>query len=108
VYAVAHYLPFFLVQGQFAIPLLSDPFGRQWDLLGTFDFRPNLDVLSPNATWYVQVAALIAGHVVALVVAHDRAVAVTRSARTATRTQYAMLTLMVVYTVGGMWLLTLG
>jgi hypothetical protein len=108
VYAVAHYLLFFLVQGQFAIPLLSDPFGRGWDLIGTHDFQPKLDVLSPNATWYIQVAALVVGHVLALVVAHDRAVAVARSPRTATRTQYAMLALMVVYTVGGMWLLTLG
>ena len=108
VYAVAHYLLFFLVQGQFAIPLLSDPFGRGWDLLGTHDFQPKLDVLSPNATWYIQVAALIVGHVLGLVVAHDRAVAVAGSPRTATQTQYAMLALMVVYTVGGMWLLTLG
>lgn len=108
VYAVAHYLLFFLVQGQFAIPLLSDPFGRGWDLLGTHDFQPKLDVLSPNTTWYIQVAALVVGHVFGLVVAHDRAVAVARSPRTATRTQYAMLALMVAYTVGGMWLLTLG
>ncbi|MDQ5821318.1 MAG: fenitrothion hydrolase [Actinomycetota bacterium] len=107
VYAVAHYLTFFVIQGQFAIPLLSDPFGRGWDLLGTSDFRPKLDVFTPNQTWYIQVGVLVAGHVVALVVAHDRAVALVRSAATAARSQYAMLALMVFYTVGGMWLLSL-
>ena len=34
VYEVAHYFSLFLTQGQFALPLLSDPFGRGWDVLG--------------------------------------------------------------------------
>jgi hypothetical protein len=108
VYAVAHYFSYLVVQGQFAIPLLSDPFGLGWDAIGTADFRPRLDVLSPNTTWYVQVSALVAGHVAALVIAHDRALMLAGSTRTAARTQYAMLTLMVMYTVGGMWLLSIG
>jgi hypothetical protein len=107
VYALAHYLTYLLVQGQFALPLLSDPFGRGWDLLGTADFDPYLDVLTPNQTWYTQVIALVIGHVVGLVVAHDRAVALVSPAQRAVRTQYAMLALMVLYTVGGMWLLSL-
>ena len=40
VYVVAHYVTTFLVQGQFAIPLLSDPLGRGWDLFGTARRRP--------------------------------------------------------------------
>ncbi len=107
VYAFAHYLTYLLVQGQFALPRLSDPYGRGWDLLGAADFQPKLDVLSPNQTWYTQVIALVIGHVVALVVAHDRAVALVSPAQRAMRTQYAMLALMVLYTVGGMWLLSL-
>ena len=63
VYIVAHYVTTFINQGQFAIPLLSDPLGRGWDLLGPIDYLPAVSVLSPNQTWYVQVAALIAGHV---------------------------------------------
>ena len=108
VYAVAHYFSLFIVQSQFAIPLLSDPLGRGWDLIGTADFQPELAALSPNTTWYVQVAALVLGHVAGLVVAHDRAVAVVKSPRTAVATQYPMLALMVLYTVGGLWLLSLG
>ncbi len=107
VYVLAHYLTYLLIQGQFAIPLLSDPFGKGWDLLGTTGFVPKLDVLSPNQTWYTQVAALVVGHVLGLVVAHDRAVALVSSPKLAARTQLAMLALMVFYTVGGMWLLSL-
>ena len=33
VYALAHYFSLFVTQGQYVWPLLSDPFGRGWDLL---------------------------------------------------------------------------
>jgi hypothetical protein len=107
-YALAHYISLLINQGQFAIPLASDPFGKGWDLLGTADFAPNLTALTPNMIWYTQVAVLVLGHVLGLVLAHDRAVALFSSARTAVRTQYAFLVLMVLYTVGGLWLLSQG
>jgi hypothetical protein len=107
-YAVAHYFSSLVNQGQFAIPLASDPFGRGWDVLGTADFAPNVTALTPNTIWYTQVAVLVVGHVLGLVLAHDRAVALFTSARTAVRTQYAFLVLMVLYTVGGLWLLSQG
>ena len=105
VYAVAHYFTLLLVQGQFTIPLASDPFGFGWDVLGTYSFQPNLAPLAPNAVWYVQVGALVAGHVAGLAVAHDRAIGILPP-RAALRSQYAMLVLMVLYTVGGLWLLS--
>jgi hypothetical protein len=108
VYLVAHYVSLFLVQGQFAIPLLSDPLGRGWDLFGTADVIPDLTVISPNTTWYVQVGALVAGHVAGLAVAHDRAVTIFADKRDALRSQYALLLLMVLYTVGGLWVLSRG
>jgi hypothetical protein len=107
VYALSHYLSLLLVSGQFVIPLLSDPYTLGWNLLGTAGFQPNLTFLKPNVTWYAQVTVLVVGHVLGLIVAHDRAVALSPSPRVALRTQYAMLTLMVLYTVGGMWLLSL-
>jgi hypothetical protein len=105
-YVVAHYFSLFVLQGQFAIPLASDPFGKDWNLFGTDGFRPNLALLSPNLVWYVQVGALVVGHVCGLMLAHDRAVALFRSGPTAVRTQYAMLVLMIGYTVTGMWILS--
>jgi hypothetical protein len=107
-YLVAHYFTLFLIQGQFIITLISDPFGRGWDLLGTADFAPNLAIVSPETVWYVQVAALVVGHVAGLAIAHDRAVVVFPSRRTALEAQLPMLALMVLYTLGGMWLLTRG
>jgi hypothetical protein len=106
VYVLAHYFSLLILQGQYLIPLVSDPFGRGWDLLGTAGFRPNLAVLTPNVVWYAQVAALVAGHVAGLALAHDRAVGLFRTPGYATRSQYAMLVLMVLYTVGGLRLLS--
>ena len=105
VYAVSHYFSLLVIQGQFALPLASDPLGRGWDLFGTADFRPNLTPLAPNTVWYVQVGTLVAGHVAGLVLAHDRALTLLGSTRQALRTQYPLLALMVAYTVGGLWLL---
>ena len=107
VYAVSHYFTFLVVQGQYAITLASDPFGYGWDLFGTIDYAPNIAPFSPNTVWYVQVGSLVAGHVAGLAVAHDRAVSILPE-RDALRSQYAMLALMVLYTIGGLWLLSQG
>jgi hypothetical protein len=106
VYAVAHYFTYLVIEAQNALRLASDPFGYGWDLFGTVDFTPGIEPFSPNTVWYVQIGVLVAGHVAGLAVAHDRAVGVA-SERDALRSQYAMLALMVLYTLGGMWLLSL-
>ncbi len=105
-YAVAHYFTLLVDQGQAAIVIASDPFGKGWDLFGTADFSPAVNVFSPNTIWYVQVGVLVAGHVLGLVVAHDRAISLFSSPKAAVRTQYAMLALMVLYTCTGLWLLS--
>jgi hypothetical protein len=107
-YAVSHYFTLLLVQGQFAIALASDPLGRGWDLFGTSDFQPNIAPFAPNTVWYIQVAALVGGHVLGLALAHDRALSVTSSPERAVRAQLPMLALMVLYTVAGLWLLAEG
>jgi hypothetical protein len=107
-YLVAHYFSLFVIQGQFIVTIASDPFGRGWDLFGTRDFAPNLTIVSPATVWYVQVVALVVGHVAGLAIAHDRAVALFEDRRAALRSQYPMLALMVLYTVGGLWVLSRG
>ena len=107
-YAVAHYFSLFFYEAQSTVALASDPFGWGWDLFGTADDQPNFGALGANLIWYVQVGALVVGHVTGLVLAHDRAVSVMASARLAVATQYPMLVLMVLYTVGGLWLLSSG
>jgi hypothetical protein len=107
-YTVAHYFSLFVIYTQFMVPLLSDPLGRGWDLFGTADFTPNVTLLSPEVVWYVQVGALVVGHVAGLAIAHDRAVALFPRREDALRSQYPMLALMVLFTVGGLWLLSRG
>jgi hypothetical protein len=108
VYVIAHYFSLLIYQGEVGVRLLSDPWGRGWDLFGTHDFQPNFTFLTPHTIWYVQVVALIVGHVAGLAVAHDRAVGLFRTPRMALWTQYPMLVLMVLYTVGGLWVLSQG
>jgi hypothetical protein len=103
-YAVAHYFSLLVLEGQGAIALVSDPFGRGWDLFGTADRSIDYTVVSPNAIAYVQVATIVAGHVAGVVLAHDRALALFPKA-TATRSQYPLLAAMVAFTVGGLGLL---
>ena len=107
-YMVAHYFTLAIIQGQFIIPLISDPFGRGWDLFGTVGFAPNLAIVTYETVWYVQVGALVIGHVAGLAIAHDRAVVVFHDRRTSLEAQLPMLGLMVLYTLMGMWLLTRG
>jgi hypothetical protein len=104
-YAVAHYFSLLVLEGQLLFPLLSDPFGQGWNLLGTADWQPNLAALSPNVVWYVQVGAIVAGHIAGVVLAHDRAIADFPEG-VAMRTQYALLAIMVMLTIGGLVLLS--
>jgi hypothetical protein len=108
VYEVAHYFSLAVLQGQFLAPLASDPLGRGWDLFGTADVRPDQGLLTANLVWYVQAIALIVGHIVGLAVAHDRALVLFERRRDIVCSQLALLALMVLYTVGGLWLLSQG
>jgi hypothetical protein len=105
VYVVAHYLTFLLFEGQATFYLASDPFGEGWDIFGTADRAIDYTYLSQNATWYVQVAVVVIGHVAALTLAHDRALALYRETRLAVRSQYWMLAVMVGFTSLALWLL---
>jgi hypothetical protein len=106
-YAIAHYFSLLVFQGQALIYLASDPLGTGANLLGTANTQVDYTLISPTGIWYVQVAALIAGHVAGLVLAHDRALAVFGGdRRAAVRSQYWMLTVMVGFTCLGLWLLS--
>lgn len=106
-YLVAHYfsLVVFQEQAQFSY-LLSDPLGTGSNLFGTASSGIDYTILSANAVWYVQVAALVAGHVTGLTLAHDKAVAIYGDPKLATRSQYWMLSVMVAFTCFGLFLLS--
>jgi hypothetical protein len=105
-YALAHYFSLLVFQGQAGGYLISDPLGHGSDLFGTADIKINYNLVSTNAIWYVQVGALVCGHVAGLVLAHDRAVAMYQKVQDATRSQYWMLVVMVGFTSLGLWLLS--
>ncbi|MDQ3726417.1 MAG: fenitrothion hydrolase, partial [Actinomycetota bacterium] len=99
-YLVAHYFSLFVFQEQAQFGyLLSDPLGTgTTDLFGTADSGIDFTVLSANAIWYVQVVSLVVGHVIGLMLAHDRALAYWPDYRRATASQYWMLAVMVAFT----------
>jgi hypothetical protein len=107
-YLAAHYFSSFVFQEQAQFTyLLSDPLGTTTtDLFGTASGGIDFKVLSANEIWYVQVGTLVAGHVVALVLAHDRAIACWGDYRQAARSQYWMLAVMVAFTCFGLYLLS--
>jgi len=109
-YLVAHYFSLFVFQEQAQFTyLLSDPLGTATtDLFGTASAGVDYNVLSANAIWYVQVAALVIGHVAGLTLAHDRATAYWGDYRQAARSQYWMLAVMVSFTCFGLYLLSVG
>ena len=105
VYVVAHYLTFFLFEGQAIFALASDPLGEGWDLFGTASSAIDFGLISQNQTWYLQVGFVVAGHVAALILAHERALVLYNQATLAVRSQYWMLAIMVGFTTLALWLL---
>ncbi|CAN5586919.1 hypothetical protein BH20ACT15_BH20ACT15_09930 [soil metagenome] len=106
-YLVAHYFSLFIFQEQAQFTyLLSDPLGDGSNLFGTADTGINYGLIDANGVWYVQVGTLIAGHVTALALAHDRAIAIWEDSTLATRSQLWMLGVMVGFTTLGLGLLS--
>jgi hypothetical protein len=105
VYVAAHYLTFLIFEGQAVRYTAADPFGAGWDLFGWASAGINYGVISQNAAWYLQVGLVVAGHVAALVLAHDRALSLYGQPRLAVRSQYWMLGIMIGFTTLALWLL---
>jgi hypothetical protein len=105
-YLVAHYFSLLAYNGQDLWRLASDPLGNGHDYLGGADNQIDYSIVTATAIWYVQIGALVAGHVAALTLAHDRALVVYGDARAAARSQVVMLVLMVCFTLLGLWLLS--
>jgi hypothetical protein len=105
-YVLAHYFSLLIWQSQAMVYLASDPLGNGADIFGTSGYQIDYHVISYAAIWYVQVAALLSGHVAGLALAHDRALVMYRDPEEAVRSQYWMLAVMVAFTSFGLWLLS--
>ncbi|MEO8696526.1 MAG: hypothetical protein ABI658_23645 [Acidimicrobiales bacterium] len=103
-YEFAHYFTFLLYEGQDIFRLMSNPFGRNWDLFGTVDYVINFTLLSPDTVSWAKIAGVIIGHIIAVTLAHDRAIEDEDHA-IAVKSQIPMLAVMVAYTATALWLL---
>ncbi len=104
-YALGHYLTLLVVEGQRTLSQLADPLGKGWNVLGLAESGVVATPLTyPTVTAVAQLLVIVGGHVLGIVVAHDRAVALLRP-EAMRRAQLPLLAVMVVYTVSGLLLL---
>jgi hypothetical protein len=103
-YVVAHYYSFLVVEAQNAFIRLSDPLGTGANWLGLSHLQASYALANPTTVADVQVGAIVVGHVLGVIVAHDRAVKLFPRAR-AVLGQIPLLVLMVTLTCGGLFLL---
>jgi putative Ca2+/H+ antiporter (TMEM165/GDT1 family) len=106
----SHYLTVLLVNGQYLLAALSDPFASGIDLFGTAgrhvttSFLANLEDVT--LIWQFQTAVIVTGHIVGIAIAHAIAVRHFSSVRQAVLSQSFLALGMVGFTVFGLWLLS--
>ena len=105
-YHFAHYLGFLLIQGQLIIPLASDPFGVGANLFGTAGYTVNIAITNARFVWSFSVISIVAGHIIAVYLAHLKAGSIYGHGRLALKSQLPMLALMVIYTVVSLWIIS--
>lgn len=105
-YHIAHFLLFLLIQGQLIFALISDPFGFNWNLFGTTNYKINFMLVSSNFYWITSVISILIGHIIAVFLSHTIALRLIKSHKYAIRSQYPMLILMVGYTIASLWIIT--
>ncbi|KQZ90699.1 hypothetical protein ASD62_16765 [Phycicoccus sp. Root563] len=103
-YLIAHYWSLWVWEGTNGLAKMSDPLGTGANLLGTAGLNPPAALIAPGFVAGVQVVAIISGHVLGVVLAHERAITLFPR-RAAVVGQLPLLAVMVVYTVGGLTLL---
>lgn len=101
-YHIAHYLPSLLMDGQYVMAEIAEALhlGHVHVTAG-FLSQPG----PVRAIWLAQAGAVVAGHVIALMLAHAIALRGGAGAWRATLAQAPLAAFMVAYTVFGLWLL---
>ena len=105
VYNITHYYTLIFTQGVKIISILSDPFGWGWNLFGTAGLFRAPIIPDMGVVWHTQVALILFGHIVSVVLAHIEALRTFETPRKATLSQLPMLGLMMVFTASGLWIL---
>jgi hypothetical protein len=105
-YNFTHYFTFLVVQCHNLPQLISDPFGFGWELFG-IQPTPGPPTLPMGVVWHTQVAVLLVGHIVSIYLAHATATRTFFTPRPVILSQIPLLSLMVIYTIVGLWTLSL-
>jgi hypothetical protein len=104
-YIIAHYLSFFVATGIETLQRLGDPLTRGWTLSSVFNHLDKFAIYEhPTGLAVTKVIAVVTGHILGVIAAHDRAVRLLPK-RHALVGQLPMLILMVGYTLTGLFLL---
>jgi hypothetical protein len=104
-YMTAHYLSFLVEQGQMTLLQLSDPMVNGSNYLGTANWSVNYWLSNhPSTLADIKVLAVVFGHIVGVVAAHDRALTLLPKKHQITG-QLGLLVIMVAYTATGLYLL---
>ena len=101
-YHFAHYLPSFLVEIQFVARMFADTLHLPPIQVTTGFFNT---IATVRVIWLSQAAAVVAGHVVAILLSHVLALNLFGSHRKAVISQIPLTIFMVAYTFFGLWLL---
>jgi hypothetical protein len=104
-YMTAHYLSYFVEQGQMTLIQLSDPMVKGQNLLGTANWSVSYWLsYHPGTLADIKVLAVVCGHIAGVIAAHDRALEVLPK-RHQVLGQLGLLVIMVAYTATGLYLL---
>ncbi|MGA8845184.1 MAG: hypothetical protein WB471_01040 [Nocardioides sp.] len=104
-YIIAHYLTLLVEIGTRTLIQASDPFSKGWDILGTGSWsEPTWLSYHPSLLASLKVLAVVLGHILAAVAAHDRAIRLLPASSHLTG-QLPLLAAMVSFTGGGLYLL---
>jgi ferredoxin len=104
-YHLAHNVLHFSIEGGTIVPLLSDPFGWGWNLMGTANVIP-APLLPISAVWMLTVSFIVIGHVWSLVVGHRIAMQIYGSRGRALRSQLPLVAGMIAYSILSLWIVS--
>jgi len=109
-YHIAHYLTSFLVNIQYSYKVASDPLNNGMDLLNLGDFNVTTSFFNTIETvkliWLIQAAAIVIGHVIAVLLAHSICEGYLKTKSSILISQFPISIFMIGYTFLGLWILS--
>ena len=103
-YHLAHNGMHFFMEAQNIIPLLSDPFGWNWNLFGTAN-QVYAPMMSLSGIWYLQVFLIVTGHLFGVIIADRVSKVLFKSRSNFIKSLIPQLIVMIFYSSFSIWLI---